>query len=296
MFEFKHLKIGSRQSNLALKQSAIVKQEIINKLGYPANLIEIVPMMTKGDKILDRNLSEIGGKGLFTEEIELGLVAGTLDLAVHSMKDMPATTSGNLAILATLEREDPRDVLIGAKTFEELPEHSIFGTSSIRRARIVNSIRSDLEIIPFRGNIESRLSKLQQGVARATILAAAGLHRLQKAIEYTLLDKNIFVPAIGQGALAIECNIHNSLAVQICKAINHQETYQAVEIERAFLYEIDGSCKTPIGGLCELQDGIIKGIFMAATAQEILKEEIEVPLEEAYLEAIRIAKKFKNFL
>lgn len=298
------LKIGTRSSPLAMKQAEMVRDEISKKCSIKIDNIKIIPFLTKGDKILDRNLSEIGGKGLFTEEIERAILDNEIDLAVHSMKDMPTSLNKGLIISATLRRENASDMLIGTESIDKLAEGAVFGTSSTRRAAILHSIRPDLQIIPFRGNIQTRIEKLKNAVASATILATAGLNRmgLSTILNMAPLDTDIFVPAVGQGALAIETSVKNSFAIEISKQINHKEAYNMVQLERCFLNIIDGSCKIPVAGFCNLteSDGkkMVKLRFLAANERNEIHKIIQVTTYENSMQETLLAghelKKFIN--
>ncbi len=219
--------------------------------GIDAELIEIQIIKTTGDQIQDRPLAEVGGKGLFTKEIEEALLAGTIDLAVHSSKDMPTMLPPGLILSTFLPREDPRDVLISrkAKSIADLPRGATVGTASLRRQAMLLRKRPDLKIVPLRGNVETRLKKIDEGQADATLLALAGLKRLgltEHAAAVLSIDE--FLPAVGQGAIGIETRENDENTRTMMAAINHPATAVALAAERAFLAVLDGSCKTPIGG------------------------------------------------
>ena len=257
---FGTVRIGTRGSPLALAQAHEVRNRLVAAHGISADEIEIVVISTKGDRVLDRELSEIGGKGLFTEEIEAQLTAGDIDLAVHSSKDMPTKLPGGLALTAFLEREDPRDAFIGkaAPTLDALPAGAIVGTSSLRRQALVRRARPDVEVVGFRGNVQTRLKKLEDGVAHATLLANAGLRRLGMAEVITdLISLDVFPPAPGQGAICIEGRASDKRTDALVEPLNHAPTHVALECERAFLAALDGSCRTPIAGHASVEDGMI---------------------------------------
>lgn len=250
-----NIRLGTRKSPLALAQAQQVKDLLL--AAWPDITVEIVHIVTSGDKFLSQNLADIGGKGLFTKEIENGLLEGALDIAVHSMKDMPTKLPDGLIIGAVLKREDPRDVLIGAglKSIEDLPHEAVFGTSSLRRASQVKIRRPDVKIVPFRGNVGSRLSKIERGEVQATMLAKAGLNRLGiKEIEGVELEVEEFLPAIAQGAIGIECRENDTKVRELLAPLAHKETETAVTCERAFLRVLDGSCRTPISGYATLEN------------------------------------------
>lgn len=219
--------------------------------GIDAELIEIKVIKTTGDQIQDRPLAEVGGKGLFTKEIEEALLAGVIDLAVHSSKDMPTVLPAGLILSTFLPREDPRDVLISrkAKSVADLPKGATVGTASLRRQAMLLRKRPDLKIVPLRGNVETRLKKIDEGQADATLLALAGLKRLgltEHAAAVLSIDE--FLPAVGQGAIGIETRESDENTRTMLAPINHPATAVALAAERAFLAVLDGSCRTPIGG------------------------------------------------
>jgi hydroxymethylbilane synthase len=244
------LRIGTRGSPLALVQARTVRERLAAALGRPADTIELKIIRTTGDTIIDRPLAEEGGKGLFTKEIEEALMRGDIDLAVHSAKDMPTFLPKGLILAACLEREDPRDVFISAKakTIAALPQGAKVGTASLRRQAIMKRARPDLEVAPLRGNVETRLRKLDDGEADAIILALAGLRRLGLEGRATrIMSADEFLPAAGQGAIAIETREDDAETRALLAKIDHSDTLTAVAAERAFLAVLDGSCKTPIG-------------------------------------------------
>ncbi len=243
------LRIGTRASPLALAQARETRDRLMQAHGLPETAFEIVPLTTTGDEIRDRPLAQIGGKGLFTKELEEALLDGRVDIAVHSSKDMPTVLPDGLEISCYLEREDVRDCLIGrdGERLDELPAGAVVGTSSLRRQALVRLHRPDLQVVAFRGNVQTRLKKLGEGIADATLLAHAGLRRLAMTeIVTELLDIDRFPPAPGQGAICIEQRSGDRRVLEIVSAIDHGETRMALECERAFLAALDGSCRTPI--------------------------------------------------
>ncbi len=255
----KTLRIGTRGSALALKQADIVKDRI-QKI-YPALKLEVVTIVTTGDKILNKNLATIGGKGLFIKEIEEELQNGKIDLAVHSMKDMPAIMPENFTIAAVLEREDASDVLISHKyqSIAEIPDGAVIGTSSARRAAQALHLRPGLKIIPFRGNINTRLRKLDEMEADATFLAAAGINRihLMDVSIMHIIPKIEMLPAVSQGAIGIETLKHSALLQEMLAPLNHTETFNSINTERSFMRVFEGSCTTPIAAFAEIIDNTI---------------------------------------
>ena len=253
-------RIGTRGSPLALVQARMVAARLAAALGAKDSDIELVVIKTSGDTIQDRPLADEGGKGLFTKEIEEALLASQVDLAVHSAKDMPTFSQPGLTLTACLEREDPRDVFISRKaaSLGELPKGATLGTASLRRQAIAKRLRSDLKVTPLRGNVETRLRKLQDGQVDATILALAGLKRLGLERQATkIMDVGEFLPAVGQGAIGIETRDNDARVRDVLARIDHTDTSTAVACERAFLAELDGSCKTPIAGHATLSGGVL---------------------------------------
>jgi hydroxymethylbilane synthase len=251
----KVLKIGTRGSPLALAQTEMVIALL--KREHPALETEIVKIVTSGDRIQDRALSEAGGKGLFTKEIEDALLAGTIDCAVHSMKDMPTQLPDGLIISCLLPREDPRDAFFSLKanTLDELPAGAVVGTSSLRRQAIVLARRPDLKVVVFRGNVGTRLKKLEEGVVDATLLAVAGLKRLgQGHLVKNILEPEVMLPAVAQGAVGIEVRDNDAYTKEILSTIHCHVTELRITAERAFLEVMDGSCKTPLAALMSEPD------------------------------------------
>jgi hydroxymethylbilane synthase len=245
------LRIGTRGSPLALVQARAVRARLAAAMGVEEDGIELVVIRTTGDIIQDRTLAEEGGKGLFTKEIEEALLDGRVDLAVHSAKDMPTVLPGGLILAACLEREDPRDVFISrkARSLAELPKAASLGTASLRRQAIAMRARPDLRVTPLRGNVETRLRKLDAGEVDATLLALAGLRRLGLTEHAThVMSADEFLPAVAQGAIGIETRTDNKRVRDTLAGIDHADTSTAVACERSFLEALDGSCKTPIAG------------------------------------------------
>jgi len=245
------IRIGTRGSPLALAQANMVRAALARAHGVAEDAIEITVIRTTGDTIQDRPLSDVGGKGLFTKEIEQALIDGTVDLAVHSAKDMVTVLPAGLVLAACLPREDARDVLVSraAKSIAELPQGATVGTASLRRQAQLKMLRPDLAVVPLRGNVETRLKKIAEGVADATILALAGLKRLGlERAAAAVLEPDAFLPAVGQGAIGLETRANDDTTRQLIAPINDPATLTAVTAERAFLAVLDGSCKTPIAG------------------------------------------------
>ncbi|WP_137129389.1 hydroxymethylbilane synthase [Rhizobium sp. FY34] len=252
----KPFRIGTRGSPLALAQASETRARLMTAHGLPEEMFEIIVLSTKGDRITDRPLSEVGGKGLFTEELEAQLLTGELDFAVHSSKDMPTMLPAGLELSAYLPREDFRDAFIGrsAPTLMALPDGAVIGSSSLRRQALIRRRRPDISVITFRGLVETRLRKLEEGQVDATLLALAGLNRLSLSdVATQLMDPQDFPPAPAQGAICIESRIGDRRVLELLEAINDRDTWDAVSCERAFLAALDGSCRTPIAGyaICE---------------------------------------------
>jgi hydroxymethylbilane synthase len=255
------IRIGSRGSRLAIIQAQEVKARLVAAHGLDPSQIEIVTIVTTGDRIKDRSLSEIGGKGLFTKEIEDALLSGTIDMAVHSMKDLPAHMPGGLIIAGILPREDPRDAFLSrmAASIAELPSKAIVGSSSVRRIAQLKRLRADLCFAGFRGNVDTRLKKLKAGEVDATLLACAGLKRLGLEDEITSrIEIDEMLPALAQGAIGVEIRMGDVRLDELTQSISDEKSATEVACERAFLEELDGSCKTPIAGHAQVENGRIR--------------------------------------
>ena len=248
------LRIGTRGSPLALAQAREVRGRLMEAHGLPETAFEVVVIRTTGDRVQDRPLSELGGKGLFTREIEEALSGGRIDIAVHSMKDMPTLQPDGLAITCCLPREDPRDAFVahGIDSLAALPAGSVVGTSSLRRRAQLLQARPDLSVVEFRGSVETRLRKLSDGVAAATFLAMAGLRRLGLDEVGTPIEPEEMLPAISQGVIGIEQRIGDERVSALLAPIHDTATGVRFATERAFLAGLDGSCQTPIAGLAEI--------------------------------------------
>jgi hydroxymethylbilane synthase len=270
------LRIGTRGSPLALWQAHEVRARLAAAHGTAPDAIAITVIKTSGDLIQDRPLSEVGGKGLFTKEIEQALIDGSVDLAVHSSKDMPTVLPDGLMLTACLPREDVRDAFISRKaaTLAGLAPGAVVGTASLRRQAMVKRLRPDISVVPFRGNVETRLKKLDDGVVDATLLALAGLNRLGRAAAATcVLDVDSFLPAVGQGAIGIETRADDRRTRDLLAAINHPDTLTAISAERAFLAVLDGSCRTPIAGHARIAAGavVFRGLILRPDGSEALE-------------------------
>jgi hydroxymethylbilane synthase len=267
------IRIGTRGSPLALAQARETSRRLSAALGLAEAAILIVPIRTSGDRITDRPLIEAGGKGLFTKEIDEALLAGEVDIAVHSAKDMPTALPGGLVIAATLPREDFRDALLSrtATRLADLPEGAVLGTSSLRRKAMALRLRPDLRVVEMRGNVETRIRKLDDGEADATILAMAGLKRLGLTDRAAgVLGPEGWLPAVGQGTIAIVARAGDAAIAEKLAAVDHRDTSLRLRAERAYLAVLDGSCRTPIGGLADIEAGdlTIRGIVVKPDGSE----------------------------
>jgi hydroxymethylbilane synthase len=282
------IRIGTRGSPLALAQARQVAARLGAAHGLAPEQCELVIIKTTGDRITDRPLIEAGGKGLFTKELEEALFAGDIDLAVHSMKDMPAILPQGLVISTILEREDPRDAFVSVKyrSLDALPEGAVIGTSSPRRQAQVLRARPDLRVVGFRGNVETRLRKLEEGVADATFLACAGLNRLGLAQHITAaMPTDVMLPAVAQGAIGIEIRADDDATAPLLAPLNDAATALCVAAERAYLAQLEGSCRTPIAGYAELHGGALRlrGEILTPNGAQAFSAERSGTAQEAML-------------
>ncbi|MEO1774565.1 MAG: hydroxymethylbilane synthase [Pseudomonadota bacterium] len=250
------LRIGTRGSPLAIAQAVETRDRLMAAHGLAEDAFEIVQIRTTGDKVQDRALSEIGGKGLFTLEIEQALIDGSIDIAVHSMKDMPTVLPEGLIVTALLPREDVRDAFLSPRhaSIADLPQGAVVGSSSLRRRAQLLNRRPDLQVVEFRGTVQTRMRKLGEGVAEATFLACAGLRRLGLSEHIrTVIEVEEMLPAVAQGAIGIEARAADDATRRLLSAIHDDATGHRLAAERAFLAGLDGSCRTPIGGLAVLE-------------------------------------------
>ena len=287
------IRIGTRSSPLALWQAQWVKDRLEQQ--WPTLRVELVPVKTSGDRFQNISLSRIGGKGLFVKEIEEALQAGRVDLAVHSVKDVPAVLPAGLTLSVIPQREDPRDVLIASngESLDELPAGTRVGTSSLRRQALLLHLRPDLHIAMLRGNVETRLRKQRDGEVDATILAAAGLKRLGlMPARSHILDEQTFVPAVGQGALGIETCDEAEIEA-LLRPLHHVETALAVTAERAFLGRMGGSCRTPLAAWATARaEGVtLVALIASPDGQVVLRGQEHGPAETAEQLGIRLAER-----
>lgn len=279
------LRIGTRGSPLALAQAHETRARLMAAFGLPEAAFAIVVIKVTGDAVQDRPLKEIGGKGLFTREIEEALLDGSIDIAVHSMKDMPVEQPGGLVLDAYLPREDVRDAFVSLAPggLADLPAGSVLGTSSLRRRAQLMARRPDLRVVEFRGNVQTRLRKLSEGVAEATFLAMAGLNRLGMAdVPRVPIAVDDMLPAVAQGAIGIERRADDLRAGEMLAAVHDGPTGRRLAAERAFLAGLDGSCQTPIGGLAELDGGglRLRGEILKTDGTKVLADDMGGAVED----------------
>lgn len=292
-----NLTIASRKSPLAIAQSDYVKQHLLNH--HPELTIEIKGMLTQGDKLLATPLNKIGGKGLFVKELEKAILERRADIAVHSIKDMLMELPDGLGLATICKREDPRDVMVSNKfeSIDDLPQGAIVGTSSLRRQCQLLNLRPDLQIVPARGNVHTRLRKLDEGEFDAMILAAAGLirvdfhHRIKQYI-----DTEIMLPAAGQGAIGIECRVDDLPLLKTLAPLNDHNTQLCVTAERAITNRLGGSCQVPIGAYARLMNEqiVIQALVGRPDGSEILRASKAVAPEDAAAGGIAVAEELIN--
>ena len=292
----KKIVIASRESALALWQAEFIKRWLIEL--YPQSEISILGMTTRGDQILDISLSKIGGKGLFIKELEQSMVEGRADIAVHSMKDLPMNMPPGFALAAIAKREDPRDAFVSNhhKSLDALPASSVVGTSSLRRESQLRARFPYLQVQPLRGNVQTRLRKLDEGQYAAIILAAAGLKRLGLANRITtVLSPELSLPAVGQGALGIECLSERADLIELMKPLHHTRTGQCVESERAMSRELGGSCQVPLGGFAEIIEGelVLRGFVASPDGSRMLSAQLNGNPATGETMGIHLAKDLK---
>ena len=279
------LNIGTRGSPLALAQAHETRARLMAAFGLPEDAFQIVVIKTTGDRVLDRPLKEIGGKGLFTKEIEEALLAGSIDIAVHSMKDMPVAQPEGLLLDTYLPREDVRDAFVSPHVarLADLPQGAVVGSSSLRRRAQLASRRPDLQLVEFRGNVQTRMKKLEDGVAVATFLAMAGLNRLGMAqVARSAIEVDEMLPAVAQGAIGIERRADDGRAAAMLAAIHHGETGLRLAAERAYLAALDGSCETPIAGLATLEGATLtlRGEILRPDGSEVISGQLQGPVAD----------------
>ncbi|KNC10841.1 porphobilinogen deaminase [Pantoea sp. RIT-PI-b] len=289
----KIFRIATRQSPLALWQAQYVQQRLM--AAHPGLQVELLPMVTKGDVILDTPLAKVGGKGLFVKELELAMLEDRADLAVHSMKDVPVDFPQGLGLVTICEREDPRDAFVSNNyhSIDELPQGAVVGTSSLRRQCQISARRPDLVIRSLRGNVGTRLGKLDAGEYDAIILAAAGLKRLglEDRIRQAM-PAEISLPAVGQGAVGIECRVDDAQLITLLQALNHDDTAVCVRAERAMNTRLEGGCQVPIGSFAVLEDDQLwlRGLVGSPDGNQMVVGERRGPRDQAEQMGISLAE------
>ena len=289
----KTIRIATRHSPLAMWQAHFVKAELLKF--HPELIVEILPMKTKGDIILDTPLAKVGGKGLFVKELEVAMLEGRADIAVHSMKDVPVDFPEGLGLTVICEREDPRDAFVSNNfsNIEQLPLGAIVGTCSLRRQCQIRELRPDIVIKDLRGNVNTRLSKLDEGQYDAIILAAAGLIRLQMQERIaSYIEPEVSLPAVGQGAVGIECRLDDVQTISLLQSLEHPETRIRVTAERAMNLALQGGCQVPIGSYSIFKDGnlFLRGLVGSIDGTQMIRKEITGKPEEAEKMGLILAK------
>ncbi|WP_028107911.1 hydroxymethylbilane synthase [Ferrimonas futtsuensis] len=290
----KEIRIATRKSPLAMWQAEFVKAEL--EKAHPGLEVILLPMSTKGDKILDTPLAKVGGKGLFVKELEVAMLEGRADIAVHSMKDVPVDFPEGLGLTTICEREDPRDAFVSNnyQSLEELPQGAVVGTSSLRRQCQLRELRPDLEIRDLRGNVNTRLSKLDAGDYDAIILAAAGLKRLEFEHRITgFIESEQSLPANGQGAVGIEARLGDAELLELLSVLEHPQTRARVIAERAMNTRLEGGCQVPIGAYAELEGDELwlRGLVGKPDGSLLLRDEVRGNKENAEALGIELADK-----
>lgn len=287
------LRIATRESRLALWQAEHVAERL--RSAHPGLNVVLVPMTTTGDQVLDRTLAQVGGKGLFVKELEAALLENRADIAVHSMKDVPSVLPEPLMLCSMLERADPRDAFVSSQytRFDDLPPNAQIGTASLRRQSQLLALRPDLRISPVRGNVETRLRKLDQGQYAAIVLASAGLTRLglsARIAEY--LDVERSVPAAGQGVVGIECRRDDTHVQALCAVLNHADSEHCVRAERAFATRLEGSCQSPIAAFATVQGDMLQltGLVAAPDGTQVIRQRSSGPRQQCEQLGIKLAE------
>lgn len=297
MTELKTLRIATRKSPLALWQAQYVKQLL--HVHHPDLTVELVPLTSKGDVLLDVPLAKVGGKGLFVKELEQALLTQEADIAVHSMKDVPMDFPEGLGLAVICEREDPRDAWVSNdySGIDQLPAGSVVGTSSLRRQSQLLAARPDLKVKFLRGNVQTRLSKLDAGEYHGIILAAAGLLRLEMPTRIrAFLEPEQSLPAAGQGAVGIECRLDDKLILELIKPLHHLPTAAVVEAERALNKRLEGGCQVPIAAFALLQDGELwlRALVASEMGETVIYDELRGPKDQAQAIGTKLAERLLN--
>lgn len=277
------LRLGTRNSPLAMAQAVEARARLCEAHGWTENEIELVPVVASGDKVLDRPLAEIGGKALWTKELDAWLAEGRIDASVHSAKDVETVRPSEFAFAAMLPRADRRDALVGAASIADIPKGAVVGTSAPRRAAQLLNIRPDCSVVTFRGNVATRLRKLEEGEADVTFLAAAGLERLGQFEVGSPLDEDDWIPAAAQGVIVLECRAEDSEKFMQVGAINDMTTYRELHAERALLAALGGTCHSPVAALCRFSDGqmTMRAALFSPDGKERVEGSIEAIADDA---------------
>lgn len=288
------LRIATRRSRLALWQAEHVAARL--RAAHTDLEVTLVPMTTQGDRILDRSLATIGGKGLFIKELEVAIATGRADIAVHSMKDVPGDMPPGMVLAAMLKREDPSDAFVSVQyaKFEDLPRNAKVGTSSLRRQCQLKALRPDLQLMTLRGNVETRLQRLQEGAYDAIILATAGLKRLGLENWIThRFDVERCAPAVGQGIIGIECREDDAHVLALMTVLNDTAAWQCCQAERAFAQRLEGSCQSPIAGFAQIENGrlILRGVIGSPDGLEIYRDTASGTPEDARAIGVELAER-----
>jgi len=288
------IRIGTRKSKLALWQANYIADQL--KKHFPDLEVELVKIVTKGDKILDVPLAKVGGKGLFVKEIEEAMLRNEIDIAVHSLKDVPTYFPEGLGLVAITEREDPRDAFLSVKynSIEDMPEGAVLGTSSLRRKAQIMMKRKDIRIEDLRGNVDTRIRKLEEGQYDGIILAYAGLKRLGlEGKVRQILQPDYMIPAVAQGFLGIEARLDDEKTREIVSVLNHRESEIRAKAERAFLKTLEGGCQVPLAGYSEIVNGKLKitGFVSDLTGDRVFRDSMEGSLEDAESLGVKLAEK-----
>ncbi len=291
------MRIATRQSKLALWQADHVAERL--RAAHPGLEVVLVPMTTQGDRVLDRALAQVGGKGLFVKELEVALAENRADIAVHSMKDVPGELPDGMMLCAFLDRADPRDAFLSQRypSFGALPKGARVGTSSPRRQCQLKALRPDIETLLLRGNVETRLRKLSEGEFDAIVLASAGLNRLGLASHITeLLDTERSIPAVGQGIVGIECRTADARSRELTAALNDRTAELCITAERAFARRLEGSCQSPIAGFAELSGSLLtlRGMVGSMSGDPLFRGRVAGPADSAASLGLNLAERLLN--
>ncbi len=291
------MRIATRQSKLALWQADHVAERL--RAAHPGLEVVLVPMTTQGDRVLDRALAPVGGKGLFVKELEVALAENRADIAVHSMKDVPGELPDGMMLCAFLDRADPRDAFLSQRypSFGALPKGARVGTSSPRRQCQLKALRPDIETLLLRGNVETRLRKLSEGEFDAIVLASAGLNRLGLASHITeLLDTERSIPAVGQGIVGIECRTADARSRELTTALNDRTAELCITAERAFARRLEGSCQSPIAGFAELSGSLLtlRGMVGSMSGDPLFRGQVAGPADSAASLGLNLAERLLN--